>query len=100
MLKTQKIPCILFFLEKRYDFSVYCLRELAICNTQEDIVFYFFYVLFVRPYLAKRNNFFLEVKITQNKLKRCLSNTPLNQITLQNQTKQSLRIGPVLTRLG
>jgi hypothetical protein len=29
-----------------------------------------------------------------------LSNTPLNQITLQNQTKQSLRIGPVLTRLG
>jgi hypothetical protein len=70
MLKTQKIPCILFFLEKRYDFSIYCLRELAICNTQEDIyIFLFFYVIFVRPYLAKRNNFFLEVKITQTNLK-------------------------------
>jgi len=56
-----------FFLKKRYDFSIYFLRELAVYNTQEDIYIFNLYVFFVRLYLAKETFFFLEVKTTQNK---------------------------------
>jgi len=45
-----------------------------------------------------KNLISLGKKTTQNKLKRCLPNTPLNQKKLQ--TKQGLMTDPVLTQLG
>jgi hypothetical protein len=62
---------------------------------------FFFFCIFLRPCLAKKNLIFLEIKNIQNKPKGCLPNTPLNQRKLnkkkKNQTKQGLRTDSILT---
>ena len=79
------------------------LRDLVEYTTYKKFCYYYYYVViiiilhFCKAMFGK-NLISLEKKTTQNKPKRCLPNTPLNQKKLQ--TKQGLMTDPVLTQLG
>jgi hypothetical protein len=84
--KKNKTYHVFFKKKTRYDF---CIFEKL--DHMQHAKRYFYYYFIYKCLVFAFQFFFLEMKITQNKSKGCLSNTPFNQISLNKKKSNQTR---------